>query len=223
MRRPIAVAGLLAVALALTGCRAGLSEAGEPLTIEQSEMLAQARFRVATEGARVLEISIGAAGDIDHLELDVTYDPVSDAAWGTMLRGPEGLAVTERVAFSPDAFAQLAGGEWTVGDLAAGPSPMLAVVFVLSSDRPENAQLLRQSDARFLGSVDVDGEHQQVYRMPSADGGSVATSRLWLDEDGRMRRVDAGDDEALVILLTDEEPQPPPDGLVIGEGGAADG
>ncbi len=222
MRRALlAVAAVTAAVLVLTGCQSTLSETGEVLTTEQSEMLAQTRFQVAAAGQQVLEISILPADDVDHLALDVTYDPSTHAAWGTMLRGPEDLAVEETIAFTPEVFAQLQGGQWANVALADGPSPALAVVFALSADRPENAQLLRQSDARYLGSLDVEGEAQQVFRLPSADGESAARTRLWLDEDGRLQRLDTGDDTTLVIRITDDEPQPMPDGLVV-DSGAAD-
>ncbi|MGW8482382.1 hypothetical protein ACWGJP_04545 [Microbacterium sp. NPDC055903] len=212
MRRLLA-ASCAVLVLLLTGCQAGLSDTGEPLTTEQAESLAQTRFQLTASGPQVLEISIGAKDDVDHLELQVTYDPERHAAWGTMLRGPEGLAVEEQVAFGPDAFAKLQDGQWVVGGLDAGPGAALAVVFALASDRPENAQLLRQSDAVYLGSVDDDGTLLDVYRSPSAEGATEARTRFWLDEDGRLRRVDAGDDESLVIRVTDEAPQSQPEGL----------
>jgi hypothetical protein len=214
MRRVLAaMLALAASALLLTGCGSGLSETGEALTIEQSEMLAQARFQVASRGEVVLEISALPAEDVAHLDLTVTLDPVEHVAWGTLDRGPEGIAVTENVVFSPELFATDASGDWQTASFDAAPSPALAVIFSLGADRPENAQLLRQSDARYLGAEEVDGETLSVFRLPSEDGSSTASTRMWLDADGRLRRLDAGDDERLVILLTDAEPQPKPEGL----------
>lgn len=218
MKRLIAaVAALAASALLLTGCQSGLSETGEPLTIEQSELLAQTRFQVASQGEVVLDISVLPADDIDHLAFDVTLDPTAEAAWGTMSRGPENLAVEETVGFSPQVFAILSGGQWQGMDFSEGPSAALAVIFSLGADRPENAQLLRQSDATYLGTAELDGEQLQVFRLPSVDGAGGATTRMWLDEDGRLRRLDAGDDDKLVVLLTDDEPQPRPAGLEIAD------
>lgn len=213
------LAAVAASALLLTGCHAGLSDTGEPLTIEQSEMLAQTRFQVASRGEVVLEISVLADDDVSHLDLTVTLDPVEHLAWGTMARGPEDIAATENVVISPELFATDASGDWRTASFDQGPSPALAVVFSLGADRPENAQLLRQSDARYLGTGELDGETLSVFRLPSADGSSAASTRMWLDADGRLRRLDAGDDEKLVILLTDAEPQPRPAGLEGGTGG----
>lgn len=218
MRRVLALlVAITASALVLTGCRAGLSETGEPLTIEQSEMLAQARFQVASRGEVVLEISALPDDDVSHLDLTLTFDPVEHLAWGTMARGPEGIAVSEDVVISPELFATDASGDWRTGTFDQGPSPALAVMFSLGADRPENAQLLRQSDARYLGDAELDGETLSVFRLPSADGGAPASTRMWLDADGRLRRLDAGDDQKLVILVTDAQPQPRPAGL---DGGA---
>lgn len=218
MRRVLLViAAAAASVVLLTGCQTGLSDTGEPLTVEQAEMLAQTCFQVASAGDVVLEISALPADDVSHLDLTITLDPVEHLAWGDMDRGPEGIAVTENVVFSPELFATDASGEWLTTSFDQGPSTALAVIFSLGADRPENAQLLRQSDARYLGVEEVDGEEMSVFRLPSVDGTSTATTRMWLDADGGLRRLDAGDDEKLVIVLTDDQPQPRPAGL---EGGA---
>lgn len=200
------VAGALAVVLATTiaGCAPALSDSGEPLTIEQSETLAQVRFQQAAAGVAVLEIAIGADDDLDHLVADVTVDFENLLAWGTVERGPEGIAVTEDIAFSPELYVVDAGSGWQRG---ASPSPLLSVVFALADDRPENAQLLRQSDARYLGTADDGGDTLHVFRMPSA-GDAPARTRMWLDEDGGLRRMDAGDDTVLVVRPTGAEPEP---------------
>ncbi len=220
MRRTLAaIVAVVATLLTLTGCQQGtLSTTGEPLTVEQADLLAQTRFQVANRGEVVLEISALPDDDVSHLDLTVTLDPSEHLAWGTMERGPKGIAVTETVAFTPQLFATEESGSWRTVEFDAGPNRGLAVVFALGIDRPENAQLLRQSAATYLGDVDVDGETQSVFRVPGDDGASGFT-RLWLDSDGRLRRLDTGDDETLVILLTDAEPQPKPDGVE----GEADG
>lgn len=218
--KKLALAVVAASLLLLTGCQSGLSDTGEPLTVEQSESLAQTRFQLASRGDTVLEISALPADDVSHIELTVTFDPVDHLAWGTMRRGPEGIAVEETVAFSPETFAVEGESGWQSVPLDSGPNRALAVVFALGADRPENAQLLRQSDAMHLGAAELDGETLQVFRAPSIDG-SGARTRLWLDDDGRLRRLDAGDDEQLVIVVSDAEPQPRPPGLDVtgGSGG----
>lgn len=82
-------------------------------------------------------------------------------------------------------------------------------MFALVSDRPENAQLLRQSDARFLGTQQIDGTELSVFRLPSSDG-SGGQTRMWLDADGALRRLDDGG-EGLVLRMTDAPSAPRPD------------
>jgi len=193
---------VLSAVLLLTGCGGGLSADGEALTLDQSEALAQVRFRLAAQGDGVIELTAGDADAVDHVAGTLTLDFDDGVAWGELARGPEGIAVTEQVAFTPDLYLVRTAGGW---QRTTAPSPMLRVVFGLGSDRPENAQLLRQSDARYLGTAEDAGRTLQVFRAPSADG-APARTRLWVDDDGALRRLDAGDDRTLVIRPVDEEP-----------------
>ncbi|WP_402839828.1 hypothetical protein [Microbacterium sp. GXS0129] len=214
MRRVIAaLAMFMASVLLFTGCESGLSDVGEPLTIEQSELLAQTRFQIASRGTVVMDISVLPADDIDHLDLSVTVDFDDAVAWGVMMRGPESIAVSEEVAFTPETIATREGDRWQSVSFDNGAIRALAVVFALASDRPENALLLRQSGATYLGTVEVDGEQQSVFRVPSDDISSSSMTRLWLDDQGKLRRLDTGGDQQFVILMTDAQPQPRPIGL----------
>lgn len=197
IRHPLAVAALTA-ALLLTACAPqGLSAEGEALTVAQSETLAAARFRLASEGPFGVELSSKAEDDLDHLTARLTVDPQTHRAWGTVERGPAKLAADEEVVLSPDTYLVHLDGRWHSG---ATPTAALRLVFSLSTDRPENAQLLRQSDARYLGAQTVNGEELDVYRLATEDGASGRT-RLWLDGDGLLQRLDAGDDTQLVITV----------------------
>lgn len=204
LRRCATAALAVVLATTIAGCAPALSGSGEPLTIDQSETLAQVRFQQAAAGTAVFDITIGEVDDLDHLTASVTVDFESLLAWGSIERGPEGIAVTEEIAFSPELYVVDTGSGWQQG---ASPSPLLPIVFVLADDRPENAQLLRQSDARYLGTADDGGEALHVFRMPSA-GDEPARTRMWLDEDGALRRMDAGDDTVLVVRPADAEPAP---------------
>lgn len=206
MRGTRAVAGVLVLVAAavLTACQGGLSDEGEPLTLAQAELLAQARFGVAAHGDGVVDVSIGAEDDVDRVSAHLTVDHDDGLAWGELERGPVALATTERVAFTPDAYLVEGSQGWVT---TGAPSPLLALVFVLGSDRPENAQLLLQSDARFLGSADDEGVPLDVFRPPGDEAGTAHT-RMWLDEAGALRRFDVGDDVTLVIRVRDAEPEP---------------
>ncbi|MGM1018231.1 MAG: hypothetical protein ACQEW8_11920 [Actinomycetota bacterium] len=205
MRRTFALVAVVLLSLsAVTGCGASLSEEGEPLTIEQSEALAQVRFQLASAGDGVLEVRIGADEDIERVVAEVTVDFSDGVAWGTLERGPEGIAVAETVAFSPELYLIESADGW---QQSTYPSPFLSIVFALGADRPENASLLRQSDASYLGTSRDEGLDLQVFRVPSVEG-EQARTRMWIDDDGAMRRVDAGDDDTLVIRTSDADPTP---------------
>lgn len=202
MRRWRAAVLAVCTALLLSGCSAGLSDSGQPLTIEQADTLAQVRFRLAAGGDAVVALTAGKTDSVDHVSATLTVDFDDGIAWGEVKRGPEGIAVTEHLAFNPKVCLVEKDGVW---QQESSPSPIMAVVFGMGADRPENSTLLRQSDARYLGQADDDGVELQVFRSPSVDG-QKARTRLWVDEHGALRRLDAGDDDALVIRPTDAKP-----------------
>ena len=205
--RRFVLAAVLVGMLSLTGCSTGLSDDGKPLTVEQADTLAQVRFRLAAQGDGVVRVSTGASDAVDHVSAELTVDFDDGIAWGDLKRGPDGIAVTEHVAFSARTYLVEGVAGWQE---SSPPSPMLTVLFALGADRPENAQLLRQSDARYLGSAVDEGQDLEVFRAPSADGeragGARASTRLWVDDRRALRRMDAGDDVALVIRPSDVEP-----------------
>lgn len=208
IRTACASAGLIAMLL-LSACGAGnpeLSEHGEALTVAQADALASTRFRLAADGPFTARVSGGSADAVDRYEANVTVDPETHRAWGTVERGPEGLAIAEEVVFSPDAYLARNGDSWQPG---MPPSPNFVLLFSLSADRPENSQLLRQSQTRYLGDVVDGGREFSVYRI-SENGGGTSSTRLWLDDAGDLHRLDAGDDASFVVTVrTDSKQQPP--------------
>src|SRR5690606_2753477 len=113
---------VLSAVLLLTGCGGGLSADGEALTLDQSEALAQVRFRLAAQGDGVIELTAGDADAVDHVAGTLTLDFDDGVAWGELARGPEGIAVTEQVAFTPDLYLVRTAGGW---QRTTAPSPML--------------------------------------------------------------------------------------------------
>ena len=215
-------AGSWAAALALgsvllAGCSSGLSDEGEALSIEQSENLAQARFQLGVQDAFGAEVSIGAADDTGHLDADLTVDTATHTAWGTLERGPQGLAVQEQVVLSAQGYAVLdSSNTWNTYPWGKQAPQGLAVVFSLAADRPENAQLLRQSDARYLGSAKPgdgqDGKELDVYRLPTAEGTDDAHTRLWLDGT-ELRRLDDTDGGLVITIDQQASELPKPQGF----------
>lgn len=68
---------------------------------------------------------------------------------------------------------------------------VLRLLLALSSDRPENAVLLRQSDARWLRQDRLGGTVADVLQGPSAGSGR-SELRYWVTPDARLLRVEAG-------------------------------
>ena len=211
MRRIAAGAALVLVLSGLVGCAPALSETGEPLTVGQSERLASARFAVFAKGPFVADVSFLAADDVEHVAATLTVDPEEHRAWGEFARGPEDLAVTEPVLVTPAALVVQHEGRWRAADVSDTARLAVQGVFALVADRPENAQLLRQSDAAYLGTTDETGERLEVYRLPSPDDTSART-RLWLTPDGALRRIDGGAEGSLVIELPGGPVSDPPAG-----------
>ncbi|RKN08183.1 hypothetical protein [Streptomyces radicis] len=79
----------------------------------------------------------------------------------------------------------------------------LAIVLDLGSDRPDNAALLPQNGATWVGHEQVRGHRTDIMNGPRAESGaevpggdtSTGTSgtvRYWIGSDGTMYRVEAG-------------------------------
>lgn len=213
----------LVISLLLIGCTpaadgAGLSDSGAPLTISQSEALASSRFLLAAKGPFVVTIRAGEKEAVDYFTATFTVDPEANRAWGSVAVGPADLALGEQVALSVESYATRSGAAWTVQPASEVPSRAMLLPFSLASDRPDNAQLLRQSDTRYLGSSVLDQRAVDVFRLVD-NSGAITSTRLWLDETGGIRRLDAGDDQQVVITLLDDAPEAPPADLdsVLGE------
>ncbi|QOR71080.1 hypothetical protein IM660_01830 [Ruania alkalisoli] len=201
---------MLAALGALSACSEGLDEDGEPLTIPQSEQLAAARFGLSNAGLFAATVTLGEPDSVDRFTAEITVDPDRLYAWGTLARGPDSLAVEEQVQLTEGAIAVLRDGRWQVQDQTQLLN-QLRIVFALVSDRPENAQLLRQSDARYLGGAGLDGVEMSVYLLPTLDG-SGGASRLWLNSEGLIRRLDSGDDQFVIQVGAGVPTSEPTDG-----------
>jgi hypothetical protein len=78
---------------------------------------------------------------------------------------------------------------------ATAVDAVLALMLARGLDRPDNAQLLQQSGARWLGHDTIDGVAYDVLTGPTQTGapaGSTSdTLRYWISADGHLGRVDA--------------------------------
>jgi len=194
--------------LLLAGCAPSAPAEVSPqaLTSEQSERLAVARFRNFDAGVRTVDATLpSTSGDV-RLEgffdfaTGVGYATVSvdEVASGLVWWTHETIAI--RSAAVEGLPLPLPEDGWESGALDPSSTTLansVALIASLGSDRPENPQLLAQSDAAWLrtdavGEVDVD-----VFAGPSADSVATASSDIstravyWVDATGLLLRFES--------------------------------
>jgi hypothetical protein len=194
--------GLLSLAMA--GC-AGEPTAPQPsaqvegsgLTSAQAERLAVTRFRNFDAGTRAVSFIVPQteAGEIRvtgwfDFERGVGYGAI--AGGGTVWWNPATVAIRDTP--STEAVIPLPADGWVSYPLDPQANPLataLALVGSLGADRPENPQLLAQSDAVWLRSDTVGGTPVDIFAGPSGDGAATPTAsgeraRYWVDDTGTL-------------------------------------
>lgn len=201
---------LLLVTL-LTACGSGQAPAPagpRPLTTQEAERLAVIRFKAFDAGTRSINgvltdgrTQIGLSGWVNYTD-HVGYALGSPNTPGGTDSAPESPFLVQ---WSPEQVArQLFPGStppmpvpttgWEVGALSAGNSYLsagLLILISLSSDRPENPQLLAQSTATWIRQDTVDETTVDVMTGPAAaNGTSGAALRYWVDGTGVLLRLE---------------------------------
>ncbi|WP_053204435.1 hypothetical protein [Jiangella muralis] len=189
-----------------------------PLTGDEAQRLSMMRYTNYTDGVRAVRFEVvdnGRTLTVDgwaDFAQHVGYAQVGEAG-----ADPELVAWTLSgfTSHAPVGPADPDGGgpplpppddaAWTSSALAPEQSRLhavLALVFQAASDRPDNPLLLQQTDARWLRSDEVGGVAVDVVAGPTADraydpatatgaaDGSEATVRYWVDEQGRLLRLE---------------------------------
>lgn len=213
-RRMLLPAVAVVVAL-LAGCTAA-TPSDRSLTTEEAQRLAVSRFTNYDEGVREVvaelpgEQPIRLTGWVDfanHRGL-VSAGSSKDAPGEFGLYAWTGESIAVRDGAVDSAALPLPEGDWQVEALdptASVVQNLFAVTLSLGADRPDNPTLLQQSDARWLRADEIDGTSVDVISGPTSDGPAVgtpdpaaATVRYWIDERGRLLRVElrqpGGDD-----------------------------
>ncbi|MFJ4103727.1 hypothetical protein [Amycolatopsis japonica] len=197
---------LVLVILLLAGC-AGVPEP-RALSTEEAERLALIRFSNYTAEHARFTASVPSPGGA--LRLTGRVDFVDHLGYAAMRTdGRDDSSSAGLVQWNLSTLAYLANpatepvdpppmGDWQVRPFARSGSELdaaLRLLVNLAADRPDNAQLLQQSSARWLRKDRVDGVEvdvlegpQQAGRAPAADGARV---RYWVDADGRLKRLEA--------------------------------
>jgi hypothetical protein len=203
----------IALLLLLTAC----SSTPDPrsLTIPEAERLALVRFTNYTTGISAFTASVPSPGG--KLVLDGRVDFVNHLGYAGMRtdgrddQSSQGLVQWNlgRMAFamspSTKAVDPVPVLDWQVRDLQERGSELdgaLRLLVNLGSDRPENAQLVLQSSARWLRSERIGDKTVDVFEGPKQKDAVLARLRYWLDQDGKLRRLEAklGDQEELAVF-----------------------
>jgi hypothetical protein len=196
------------VLLVLAGCTptAPVEEPPKALTSEQSERLAVARFRNFDAGVRTIDATL--PSDSGEIRLEGWFDyaggvgyaqvTVDSVASGLVWWTHETIAIRS----APSEGAPLPWPEdgWESGALDPSSTTLansVALIASLGSDRPENPQLLAQSDAAWLRADTVGEVEVDVFAGPSADSVATASSDLstralyWVDATGLLLRFES--------------------------------
>ncbi|SDC21933.1 hypothetical protein SAMN05216174_101547 [Actinokineospora iranica] len=177
------------------------------LTSDEVNRLAIARFRNHEAGGRAVTITVPTTsgglvitGSVDYraklgyaLVRGTGRDTSSDGLiqWNTttVFVHPMADAPAELPATPPES-------DWHRRPLRTTGSSLdssLLIALSLGSDRPDNAELLPQNGAAWIGQDEVRGRQVDVMAGPGASArpDTAGNVRYWVDSDGAMHRVQA--------------------------------
>lgn len=195
----------LVLACCLTGCTSQPAPAA--MSAAQADRLALARFTEYQSGASAIEALVQISGQTfkvsgrvdwkQHRALAVITPtaaasaaaPASDTQ--LLLWTPAWLAV--RGTWNGAAPDTPPPDGWTLRDWQPGAEldTVLQLILQLAADRPENAQLLRQSGAAVLRTDTVGTQPVTVYQGPPSQDGTGSHTRYWVAQDGSLPRFEA--------------------------------
>lgn len=204
------VAGAAGVIVAVASGSGGGS-GNQALTSEEANRLAITRFRNFEAGGRAVTITVpGTAGSlvvtgsIDYrakLGFGVVHGTGRDTSsnglieWTTtsVLVDP----MTDAPALAPAAPPTTGWYSRPLQQTGSSLDSSLVIALSLGSDRPDNAQLLPQNGATWVGRDHVGGREVDIMAGPAAQvrsgwaSGQAGTVRYWIGPDGTMYRVQA--------------------------------
>ncbi|NUS65739.1 MAG: hypothetical protein HOQ46_19070 [Saccharothrix sp.] len=177
------------------------------LTSDEVNRLAIARFRNYEAGGRAVTITVPTTagglvitGSVDYragLGYGVVHGTGRDASGDGLIQWSTTAVFAHPMADAPaEAPASPPGSEWHRRELRTAGSALdsaLLITLSLGSDRPDNAELLPQNGAAWVGRDEVGGREVDVMSGPGARAkpGTAGNVRYWIDSDGAMHRVQA--------------------------------
>ena len=175
------------------------------LTSDEANRLAITRFRNYQAGGRAVTITVpGTAGalvikgSIDYrgkLGYGVVHGTGRDSSSDGLIEWTATTVFVHPMANAPaEAPASPPKSDWHSRPLRRSGSSLdtaLAIALGLGSDRPDNAELLAQNGAAWVGQDQVGGRQADVMTGPDAAArpGTADTVRYWIGSDGTMYRV----------------------------------
>ena len=204
---------VLVLALLVTACSS--AQDPRPLSIPEAERLALVRSSNYTTGISAFTASVPSPGG--KLVLDGRVDFVNHLGYAGMRTDgrddefSKGLVQWNlgRMAFATSPSTKPVDPvpviDWQVRELQERGSELdgaLRLLVNLGSDRPENSQLLLQSSARWLRPDKIGDTAVDVFEGPKQKDAAAARLRYWLDQDGKLRRLEAklGNSEELAVF-----------------------
>ncbi|MCP2164834.1 hypothetical protein [Goodfellowiella coeruleoviolacea] len=178
-----------------------------PLTSDEANRLAMTRFRNYEAGGRAVTITVPTTagglvitGSVDYraqLGYGVVHGTGRDTSSDGLIQWSTSTVFVHPMANAPaEAPAAPPGSDWHHRPLQTSGSSLdssLLIALSLGSDRPDNAELLRQNGAAWVGSDQVADHQVDVMSGPAAAGrpSTAGNVRYWIDSDGTTHRVQA--------------------------------
>ncbi len=213
----VAVIGGVAVAVAtfLVADSDSAPTGPRKLTSDQASRLAVTRFLNYQAGGRAVTINVpGTAGgltvtgSIDYrrkIGYGAVHGTGRDTSSDGLIQWTATTVFVHPMTKTPaKAPARPPGSGWYSRPLQRYGSSLdssLAIALKLGSDRPDNAELLPQNGAAWVGRARLDGHHVDIMTGPSAARATTGTAgtsgpadavRYWIGSDGTMYRVRVG-------------------------------
>lgn len=185
------------------------------LTSDEADRLAITRFRNYEAGGRAVTITVPGTdgtlvitGSVDYrakLGYGVVHGAGRDTSSNGLIEWTATSVLVDPMANAPAvAPATPPTTGWYSRTLQSTGSTLdssLNIALSLGTDRPDNAQLLPQNGAAWVGKDQVAGHQVDIMTGPAAQtartaqggsgSGSAGTVRYWIGSDGTMYRVEA--------------------------------
>jgi hypothetical protein len=177
------------------------------LTSDEVNRLAITRFRNYEAGGRAVTITVPSTagalvitGSVDYrtkLGYGVVHGTGRDSSSNGLIQWNTATVFFHPMANAPtEAPASPPESDWHRRSLQTSGSSLdssLLIALSLGSDRPDNAELLPQNGAAWVGQDQVGGHQVDIMSGPGARAkpGTAGNVRYWIDADGTMHRVQA--------------------------------